>query len=50
MLTLQFTLAARYLWGRELRSFLTTLAVIFGVMAALVPARQAAQLEIIRAL
>jgi putative ABC transport system permease protein len=32
MLTLQLTLAARYLWGRKLRSFLTTLAVIFGVL------------------
>lgn len=29
---LQFSLAARYLWGRKLRSFLTTLAIVFGVM------------------
>ena len=28
----QLTLAARYLWGRKLRSFLTTLAIIIGVM------------------
>ena len=45
MLTLQLTLAARYLWGRKLRTFLTTLAivfgawVIFGVIAALISAR-----------
>jgi hypothetical protein len=32
MLTLQLTLAARYLWRRKLRTFLTTLAVIFGVL------------------
>jgi len=32
------------------QTFLTTLAVIFGALAALIPARQAAQLEIIRAL
>ncbi|MBI4789305.1 MAG: hypothetical protein HY782_19920, partial [Chloroflexi bacterium] len=31
-MNLQFTLAARYLMGRKLRSFLTTLAIIFGVM------------------
>jgi putative ABC transport system permease protein len=31
MLTLQPTLAARYLWGRKLRTFLTTLAIVFGV-------------------
>jgi putative ABC transport system permease protein len=31
-MNLQFTLAARYLWGRKLRTFLTTLAVIFGVL------------------
>lgn len=31
-LRLQFTLAARYLAGRKLRAFLTTLAIIFGVM------------------
>ncbi|MCL4395850.1 MAG: ABC transporter permease [Chloroflexi bacterium] len=28
----QLTLAARYLWGRKLRSFLTTLAIVMGVM------------------
>ena len=28
----QFTLAARYLMGRKLRTFLTTLAVVFGVL------------------
>jgi len=28
----QLTLAARYLWGRKLRSFLTTLAIVIGVM------------------
>jgi hypothetical protein len=31
MLALQLTLAARYLWGRKLRTFLTTLSVVFGV-------------------
>ncbi len=31
-MNLQLTLAARYLWGRKLRTFLTTLAIIFGVM------------------
>jgi putative ABC transport system permease protein len=31
-MNIQFTLAARYLSGRKLRTFLTTLAVIFGVM------------------
>ncbi len=31
-MTIQFMLAARYLSGRKLRTFLTTLAVIFGVM------------------
>lgn len=31
-LGLDFTLAARYLRGRKLRTFLTTLAVVFGVM------------------
>jgi len=30
MLTLQLSLAARYLWGRKLRTFLTTLAIVFG--------------------
>jgi putative ABC transport system permease protein len=28
----QVSLAARYLWGRKLRSFLTTLAIVIGVM------------------
>src|SRR5574341_1384310 len=28
----QLILAARYLWGRKLRSFLTTLAIVIGVM------------------
>ncbi|MGB8645479.1 MAG: FtsX-like permease family protein [Anaerolineae bacterium] len=28
----QFSLAARYLWGRKLRSFLTTLAIVIGVL------------------
>lgn len=32
MNTLQLTLAARYLLGRKLRTFLTTLAIIFGVL------------------
>ncbi len=31
-MTIQFTLAARYLFGRPLRTFLTTLAVVFGVL------------------
>jgi len=31
-MNIQFTLATRYLLGRKLRTFLTTLAVIFGVM------------------
>lgn len=31
-MNLQITLAARYLWGRKLRSFLTTLAIVIGVM------------------
>ena len=31
-MTLQLTLAARYLWGRKLRTFLTTLAIVFGVL------------------
>ncbi|RPJ23553.1 MAG: hypothetical protein EHM33_20600, partial [Chloroflexi bacterium] len=31
-MNLQFTLAARYLFGRKLRTTLTTLAIIFGVM------------------
>ncbi len=31
-MNLQLTLAARYLWGRKLRTFLTTLAIIFGVL------------------
>ena len=56
MLTLQLTLAARYLWGRKLRTFLTTFAivfgawVIFGMLVALIPARQAASVEIVRTL
>jgi len=28
----QLSLAGRYLWGRKLRSFLTTLAIVIGVM------------------
>jgi putative ABC transport system permease protein len=28
----QLTLAARYLWGRKLRTFLTTLSIVIGVM------------------
>ena len=31
-MNLQFSLATRYLMGRKLRSFLTTLAIVFGVM------------------
>lgn len=31
-MNLQLTLAARYLWGRKLRTFLTTLAIVIGVM------------------
>ena len=31
-MNIQFTLAARYLSGRKLRTFLTTLAVVFGVL------------------
>jgi len=31
-MVLQFKMAARYLWGRKLRTFLTTLAVVFGTM------------------
>lgn len=31
-MNLSFTLAARYLSGRKLRTFLTTLAIVFGVM------------------
>ncbi len=31
MLTLQLSLATRYLWGRKLGTFLTTLAIVFGV-------------------
>jgi putative ABC transport system permease protein len=30
VLTLQLSLAARYLWERKLRTFLTTLAIVFG--------------------
>lgn len=29
---IQLTLARRYLWGRKLRTFLTTLAIVFGVL------------------
>lgn len=29
---LQFKMATRYLWGRKLRTFLTTLAIVFGAM------------------
>ncbi len=32
MSTIQFTLAGRYLWGRKLRSFLTTMAILLGTM------------------
>lgn len=31
-MNVNFTLAARYLWGRKLRTFLTTLSIVFGVM------------------
>lgn len=31
-MTMQLTLAMRYLWGRKIRTLLTTLAVMFGVM------------------
>jgi hypothetical protein len=31
-MNIQLTLAARHLWGRKTRTFLTTLAVVFGVM------------------
>ena len=31
-MNLQLTLAARYLGGRKLRTFLTTLAIVIGVM------------------
>src|SRR5262245_60256468 len=31
-MNLQFTLAMRYLSGRKLRTFLTTLAIVFGVL------------------
>jgi putative ABC transport system permease protein len=31
-MNLQVTLAARYLWGRKLRTFLTTLAIMFGTL------------------
>ncbi|HEX6036293.1 MAG TPA: hypothetical protein VFY83_17775, partial [Anaerolineales bacterium] len=31
-MNLQFTLAMRYLAGRKLRTFLTTLAIVFGVL------------------
>jgi putative ABC transport system permease protein len=32
MIRLQVALAARYLWGRKLRTFLTTLAIVFGTL------------------
>ena len=32
MFNMQVTLAARYLWGRKLRTILTTLAIVFGVL------------------
>ena len=32
MAYLQITLAARYLWGRKLRTFLTTLAILLGAL------------------
>ncbi|HET9222954.1 MAG TPA: FtsX-like permease family protein, partial [Roseiflexaceae bacterium] len=32
MFTLHMTLAARYLWGRKLRTVLTTLAIVFGTL------------------
>lgn len=32
MNSLQLTLAARYLWGRKLRTVLTTLAIVFGTL------------------
>lgn len=50
------TFTARYLAGRKLRTVLTTLAIVFGVLvlfgalAAIIPARQAARLEIVQAL
>ncbi|MGH2521192.1 MAG: ABC transporter permease [Anaerolineales bacterium] len=31
-MNIQLTLAARYLWGRKLRTILTTLAIVFGVL------------------
>lgn len=31
-MSIQFTMALRYLWGRKLRMFLTSLAISFGVM------------------
>ncbi len=46
-MNIQLTLAARYLWGRKLRTVLTTLAIVFGVMIifgmnGMVPAIRAA--------
>src|SRR5215216_3503598 len=32
MFNLQLTLATRYLWGRKLRTMLTTLAIVFGTL------------------
>jgi putative ABC transport system permease protein len=46
-MNMELTLATRYLWGRKLRTVLTTLAIVFGVMIifgmnGMVPAIQAA--------
>lgn len=46
-MNMQLTLATRYLWGRKLRTTLTTLSIVFGVMIifgmnGMVPAIQAA--------
>jgi putative ABC transport system permease protein len=45
-MTMQLTLALRYLWGRKMRTILTTLAIVFGVMIifglnGIIPAIQA---------
>ena len=32
MFWFQIKLAGRYLWGRKLRTFLTTLAIVFGTL------------------
>ncbi len=56
MLPLQLTLATYHWWRCKLKTFLTTLAivfgawVIFGMLTALIPARQAAGMEIVCAL